>query len=279
MKKLLAMLCMITCIFGLTACSGEEAEVSELVASRQVSVEYLAKEVIAPFYTGFMVESEADYFLENYNAKEAAKIMEQGFATVAEAMGMDKFTFDGSGVLGAVTSFSTGYESMGAILEYGEATSVVKDDTIIVTIPVVCEKKTGSVEVIFSNDIFVEIQSCALNADMTSADILEKASLNTLLGMGTVFVVLILIMLIIQAFAVIPKIEKKIADKKAGKTSEDKAPAPAPVVAAPVAAPVVQDLTGDLELVAVIAAAIAASEGAASTDGFVVRSIRRANRR
>ena len=34
----------------------------------------------------------------------------------------------------------------------------------------------------------------------------------------------------------------------------------------------------DLELVAVIAAAIAAYEGAGSTDGFVVRSIRKVNR-
>ena len=33
------------------------------------------------------------------------------------------------------------------------------------------------------------------------------------------------------------------------------------------------DETDDLELVAVIAAAIAASEGAVTTDGFVVRSI------
>ena len=40
-----------------------------------------------------------------------------------------------------------------------------------------------------------------------------------------------------------------------------------------------EDLTDDLELVAVIAAAIAASEGAATTDGFVVRSIKRANTR
>ena len=38
-----------------------------------------------------------------------------------------------------------------------------------------------------------------------------------------------------------------------------------------------ENLTDDLELVAVIAAAIAASEGAASTDGFVVRSIRKSN--
>ena len=39
-----------------------------------------------------------------------------------------------------------------------------------------------------------------------------------------------------------------------------------------------EELSDDLELVAVISAAIAASEGAASTDGFVVRSIRRASK-
>ena len=36
-----------------------------------------------------------------------------------------------------------------------------------------------------------------------------------------------------------------------------------------------EEETDDCELVAVIAAAIAASEGAVTTDGFVVRSIRR----
>ena len=39
-----------------------------------------------------------------------------------------------------------------------------------------------------------------------------------------------------------------------------------------------ENLADDLELVAVIAAAIAASQGAVSTDGFVVRSIRKVRR-
>ena len=39
------------------------------------------------------------------------------------------------------------------------------------------------------------------------------------------------------------------------------------------------DLSQDLELVAVISAAIAAYEGEAGTDGFMVRSIRKVNRR
>ena len=51
------------------------------------------------------------------------------------------------------------------------------------------------------------------------------------------------------------------------------------VLSAPVAEPAVEDVTDDGELIAVIAAAIAASEGKTSTDGFVVRSIRKVNRR
>ena len=40
-----------------------------------------------------------------------------------------------------------------------------------------------------------------------------------------------------------------------------------------------EELADDTELVAVIAAAIAAYEGKTSTDGFVVRSIKKAKRR
>ena len=97
---------------------------------------------------------------------------------------------------------------------------------------------------------------------------MAKAAMNTLMGMGTVFVVLILISLIIYCFRYISVVQDKIANR--GKTEEK--------VEAAAAAPAVQEteqpLTDDLELVAVISAAIAASTGT-STDAFVVRSIRR----
>ena len=98
-----------------------------------------------------------------------------------------------------------------------------------------------------------------------------KAALNTLIGMGTVFVVLILISLIISCFSFIPKLQEKFS-----REAQLPAPAAAPVPAAPVAEE--EELADDTELVAVIAAAIAAYEGT-STDGFQVRSIKRASTR
>ena len=86
--------------------------------------------------------------------------------------------------------------------------------------------------------------------------------------------VLIFISLLIACFKFIHKWETGQKEKAA--------PAPAPVAPAPVkaAAPVPaagEDLMGDAELVAVISAAIAAYEGT-SSNGLVVRSIRRVQR-
>ena len=96
---------------------------------------------------------------------------------------------------------------------------------------------------------------------------MEKAALNTVLGMGTVFVVLFIIIGVISCFKFINKFQDGQAKKKAAAE-----PAPAPAPATPVEEVAEED---DLALIAVITAAIAASENT-SVDGLVVRSIRRA---
>jgi sodium pump decarboxylase gamma subunit len=112
--------------------------------------------------------------------------------------------------------------------------------------------------------------SATLDPVLSTGEILEKAGLNTVIGMGTVFVVLIFISCII---ALLPKLTDLITGtgkKKAEPVKEaPKAAAPAPVVE--------EELVDDLELVAVISAAIAAYTGT-SSDGFVVRSIKRSDR-
>jgi len=105
--------------------------------------------------------------------------------------------------------------------------------------------------------------------------LIAEAGLNTLLGLGTVFIVLVFLSFVIGNIHWIPDLVEKFKKKDAP------APAPAPAPAAPAAAAVEEEeeLVGDEELVAVIAAAIAAYEQTSPADGFVVRSIKKARRR
>ena len=101
---------------------------------------------------------------------------------------------------------------------------------------------------------------------------------NTLMGMGTVFVMLIFISLLISLFGYIPKLEEKI--KNIGKKPEPvKTENPVKVEQEPQTQ--VIDPQEDEQLVAVITAAIMASYGsnAVSADKLVVRSIHRVDGR
>ena len=112
-----------------------------------------------------------------------------------------------------------------------------------------------------------ELTDATADVVYTTGEKMATAGMNTLMGMGTVFIVLILISLIIYCFKVIPYLQDKIANRGADKAEKVEA-----VAETPASEP--QQLTDDLELVAVISAAIAASTGT-STDSFVVRSIHR----
>lgn len=94
---------------------------------------------------------------------------------------------------------------------------------------------------------------------------MKKAGMNTLLGMGTVFIVLIFLSFVISLFKFIYKFQNKSKESEKNVASSN---------ANATATAEEEELVDDLELIAVITAAIAASEGT-STDGFVVRSIKR----
>ena len=143
------------------------------------------------------------------------------------------------------------------------------EDEVAITVNVLGSSHNADVVIVLDNALATYI-GITTNVHYSTGEIMAKAGMNTVIGMGTVFVVLILISLIISCFSLISKLE--------GKQKKEE---PAAAVAA---SPVVEqtsakeELSDDTELVAVIAAAIAAYEGAASTDGFVVRSIRKSNK-
>ena len=102
-----------------------------------------------------------------------------------------------------------------------------------------------------------------------------KAGMNTVIGLGTVFVVLLFLTFIISQIHWIPDLlgGKKKEKEEATSAVVKETPAPAPAAAVEI-----PEEADDLELIAVISAAIAASEQAPA-DGFVVRSIRRRGRK
>lgn len=133
---------------------------------------------------------------------------------------------------------------------------------------------------IFNNSIS---KSMILLSQEPLSDRLKLASLNTLLGMGITFAVLTLIILIISLFKFLPLITGQKLSKKEQKTNST----PVDDAIAQIISREEANLMNDQELVAVITAAIAAYQSEFSTTdsvdalagGFVVRSIRKINKR
>lgn len=255
------MICMICCIIGLTACGGEET-LTKTQQTRKQEAENYSKEIVHMF---------ADYLCQGYPFEVQDYTLEE----IEYLFSNMEIRVDGYAVSKAVSSFRSGLEVIGKVTGTGEAKVKFNGDQIVVELEVQGEKKDAVAEIIVSNDMFFKLESASLNPKSTIGELMAKAGLNTLIGMGTVFAVLILISLIISCFGIIPKLQAAAAKRREAKQTVEQAAGIDNAVAQIAAREEESGEAEDLELAAVIAAAIAASEGAASADGFVVRSIRR----
>ncbi|MCI9199755.1 MAG: OadG family protein [Lachnospiraceae bacterium] len=240
MKRWLLVLGMITCILGVSACGSKQEE--------------------EPAWTE-MTEEEAIYYGEQIfqNLREICSgNYENEKAQIAKADAVSASAF---------SSWDSAQEDIGEFVEILEENAQINDDGFIVNLKIKGTVHDANIEIIFDDEML--LTSMSTNVVYSFGELMAKAAMNTLLGMGTVFVVLILISLIISCFTFIPKIQASFTKKPQQPQQPVAAPAPVAVAA------VEEEEADDLELVAVIAAAIAASQGAASTDGFVVRSIRK----
>ena len=141
-------------------------------------------------------------------------------------------------------------------------------------------------QILVSNEMYNKAIASYLPEEMvvsavySKTELMKQAGMNTLLGMGTVFIVLIFISFIISLFKFLPALFAKKPKIEDLKKEESKPAAPAK---AATPAPAAGNLMNDAELVAVITATIYAAEGqagngAVSKDKLVVRSIRRARK-
>ena len=173
---------------------------------------------------------------------------------------------DSENFLSMIEAWKAGEAECGAFKSYGEFETEMTSSGIVVSTEAEYENKTADIEFTFDEE--QQMDSLTINAHYSTAEILKKAGLNTILGMGTVFLVLIFLAFVISLLKYIPMLQEKFTKK----TEKNKTPVKeVPKAEVPV---VEEELTDDEELVAVITAAIAAADESVS-DGFVVRSIRR----
>ena len=207
----------------------------------------------------FIITTFASMSAEDFDQFDALSEYQLNYTMMQSGLNID-----GSDFLGIISSWEAAEDECGKYVSHGEFEVEVKSDSVIVSTLAQYEEREAEIAFSFNEDSFME--SMDVSAKFTMSEILTKAGLNTLLGMGTVFAVLIFLAFLISLMKYIPMILDKLTKKPAPVVEETKA--------APVVEKVVVDETDDLELIAVITAAIAAQEGT-STDGFVVRSIRR----
>ena len=232
MKKLLAILGMVTCMAGLTAC-GQTATETQLLPETQAI-------------------EEGKYIVESLNQMYLQGVTENDVEDAIAAA--------------SLKSWIAAQEEMGDYVGVLETSADISADEAVISIVVDGTSHDATVEIVVDKDL--NLTSVTTTVIKTFGEMMINAALNTLIGMGTVFVVLILISLLISLFGIIPKIQAAMSKKKENVQEKAVDNAVAQIIEN-------EEQSDDLELVAVIAAAIAASEGAASTDGYVVRSIRR----
>ncbi len=256
MKKITLVLCFIACFFCLTAC-GEDTR-KTLDPEVATTLEQTTSNLVTQFLAA--LDQEQSKEITDQGAEYLEYVITNYFGVKA----------NGNGMVNALNSWNSARSDLGDFVSITGMNAAYDDSdrNIIVTLDVVGTKKTAQVEAIYKDDLYKTLNSLTTNINWTFGEKMEKAGLNTLLGMGTVFIVLILISLIISLFNLIPKIQSGF-----GKNKQD-------VKAAAVDNTIAQielkeEQADDNELIAVITAAIAAasSAGTGSTDDFVVRSI------
>lgn len=240
LKSLLLIMCMLAAMLAMTACGSSEGTEENTVPEAEAAAYKSAAESLISQIAGFSDE-EIEMYLEQDD--EFTTTVLESWKGVRDELG--------------------GYSSI--ISQEIEA----EDNIITVNSKVQYEKGTANVEMLLDTKAQA-YTSMTFNVNYSLATLMQRAAMNTVMGIGIVFLMLLFLSLVIGLF----KYMSKVQDSSAKKGAPAQAPAAVPVSAVEEAE---EELADDTELVAVIAAAIAAYENS-STDSFVVRSIKKSNK-
>ena len=244
-KKISLLLCVLAAMLCFTACGSSKEAVEYDEASMEQVTEFLI-EYCSNADDAMMEQwSDMSEFNMNLQLTQAGLPIEPG------------------SFISTMDAWKAAVKECGDYVSHGDYTYEASGKEVKVSTEAEFKDRDATITFVFDDRLYLD--SMTVDAEYTTGEILEKAGLN----MGTVFVVLIFISLIISLFRFIPAIENAFKRKPAAEMKKESVPAKEPA-----AKEAQVSETDDTELIAVISAAIAAAEGT-STDGFIVRSIRR----
>ena len=201
--------------------------------------------------------SEEDGFEEQQLKETAAVVMETVMgvcsdeASYQEIMGYRESQLDFILISGGypvtaedfknlLTSWKAAQEECGAYAETNDLSTVLDSFTAEKTADGMSLRGQMAfadrmADITFSFDREGTMTALTAGGKYTTGEILKKAGLNTLIGMGTVFAVLILISLLISTFKYIPAITERFSKNSSVETAQTKETAANPQMAGPAA--------------------------------------------
>ena len=255
MKRMLLVLCMAVCFFALSACGSASEEAVEPISPE---IEQTMSDGAKSYLEQFASYSDEDLAAQ---LKQAEK---QKNTVIESAISSWTSSKDDLGKMGEIQSVTVERADDDSYTAVVQASFEKRDLTFSLT----AEESVSS----YGGTSLVPTE-LSFVVNYSFGEKMEKAALNTLMGMGTVFIVLIFISLLISCFKYISVFENK---KKAPAPAAPAAPAPAAPapVALTTAAPAGTD-DAEMERLAIMTAIIEHRRRTASSDSLVVRPIKR----
>ena len=238
-KKLTFLACCLTVLFVFSACS-------------------LKEDVTYGGYTSEQLEANAENTATSLMSLGTEEVLQYVSYYEAHANDSEEAALN----YALISDWAEVMTQVGEFKGYSDFTVDKSGKTLTTTLTMDFENRDAKLIYVFNAN---SMEVTAINVELVYSlgEIMQKAALNTVMGIMTVFVILVLISFVIFGFNIVPYLEKKLSkdEQKQDAVSAETFEAS-------------EDVTDDLELVAVIAAAIASDTGA-PTDSFVVRSIKR----
>ena len=270
LKRVLSLICMLLFSISLTACSSNSSKTIDTTDVKQQS-----KQEFVDTYEDSIKLWTVDFleYLDETSASDLVKDANSNLTLYDKTQTRYIINYYGfnDATIQLYNSWNATREELGALktIDIASIDIEVSEETgelCVISVEAAYEKN-DKVVFEFTIDKNYYVSGAAINPTYTTAQKMAKAAMNTVIGMGTVFIVLIFISFIISLFKFINKFQNK--------SKKEVANEPSLVSENVTATESDENLADDYELVAVISAAIAAYEGEASSNGLVVRSIRR----